>query len=126
MTNPTILADIEARIESAGAHLKALAEEDLPKIGAFIGQLKANPLVTSFAAVIPGELGQDAMAILNGLVPLLGALGAREYQKAQTPAPAAPTATLDTPGTATTAASATLTYTAPADLSAQANTTPAV
>lgn len=108
MSDTTVLSDIEGHIESAAAHVKALAEEDLPAITAFLGKLHANPLVTAFSSVIPGELGGDAMAVLNGLLPILGALGARNIQPAvptpfplpSSPVPSSPASAAISGGTA--------------------------
>ena len=78
----TKIDTIEEHILAAGEKIKDLAEIHLPAIAQFVDQLSKNPLVTAFGAVIPGELGDDAMAVLNGLLPILGALGAKGTGKA--------------------------------------------
>lgn len=81
---------IEEHIEAAKEKLTDLAEIHLPAIAQFLEKLTANPLVTAFSASIPGELGADTQAVLNGLLPILGALGARVNPPADpTPAPPA-------------------------------------
>jgi hypothetical protein len=88
----TVLSGIEQRMESALAHLKGLAEDDLPAIAAWLGKVRTNPLVTAFGSVIPGTISDDTMAVLNGLLPILVGLGAKI-----TP-PAAPDPTSSSPG----------------------------
>lgn len=71
---------IEEHIGQAGAKLKDLAEIHLPAIEEFIAKLGSNPLVIAFESVLPGGLGEDTMAILNALAPILAAMGKRPAQ----------------------------------------------
>ena len=92
----TKFEDIEQHIEQAAVKLKDLAEVHLPAIAGFMATLSKNPLVTAFSAAIPGELGADTMAVLNGLLPILGALGAH-----QQPVPPAVPPVSESPSTVT-------------------------
>jgi hypothetical protein len=102
----TKLDTIEDHILEAGEKIKDLAEVHLPAIADFIDALSKNPLVTAFSAAIPGDLGDDAMAVLNGLLPILGALGARQGPLTPVPTPAPePSSTETAPDTPTSAPS---------------------
>ncbi len=85
----TVLAGIKDHLAQIETKLEDIYTVHLPAVREFAHTLEANPLVTAFAASIPGELSGDAMAILNGLVPLLGALGGH-IARGPDPTPAVP------------------------------------
>src|SRR5262249_14562691 len=64
-------------VEQAAGKIRDVMEVHLPAIAAYMGTLQANPIVTAVESSLPGELSADAMVVLNGLFPLLGALGGR-------------------------------------------------
>lgn len=96
----TKIDTIEEHVLAAGEKLKDLIEIHLPAIEEFISTLGRNPLVTAFSSVIPGELGEDAMAMLNGMAPILAALGAKSVQN-QTPTETPAPSPAPDPGTST-------------------------
>jgi hypothetical protein len=78
---------IEDHLTAAGEKLKDLTEVHLPALARFVAELRKNPLVTAFRASIPGEIADDTMAVLNGLLPILGALGGKAIQPTVPPTP---------------------------------------
>jgi hypothetical protein len=110
----TPLAGIEDHIEQAISKVTDLATIHLPEIAAWLQKVRANPLVTAFRAVIPNDISDDTMAVLNGLAPILVALGAKGIQGTQAAAPA-PAAAPASPAvgidTSTAAAAAPVTVT---------------
>lgn len=91
----TKLETIEEHIIAAGDKLRDLVDVHLPAIEQFMETLSKNPLVTAFSASIPGEIGDDTMAVLNGLLPILGALGAKIPTPPAVPVPIPPSRPLD-------------------------------
>ena len=81
----TRVEDVAQHIEQATAKLKDLVEIHIPVIETFVADVTRNPLVTAFASTIPGGVGAEAMAVLNGLLPILGALGTKTLAQPAVP-----------------------------------------
>lgn len=86
----TTLETIEEHIRAAAGKLADLADVHLPAIEEFISTLAQNPLVTAFSSVVPGGIGADTQAVLNGLAQILGELGTKSTAPAPSPAEPAP------------------------------------
>lgn len=84
------IEELEGHVVAAAQKLRDLVEVHMPAIARHFGALAANPLVTVWHAMVPGEIGSDAMAILNGLTPLLRELGEGHQQPPAGPPPAGP------------------------------------
>lgn len=92
----TKIADIKDHVEAALEKANDLYDVHLPAIREFLITLERNPLVTAIESTIEGSLSGDALTVLNGLFPVVGAL-ARDRQLSPG-APAASAGAAPAPG----------------------------
>jgi len=90
----TEIEDVVDHITQAAGKMREAADHLAP-VADFLQRVRGNPLVTAFGSVTPGKIGPDTQAVLNGLLPILGALGAKNLEQPPDPTPApAPSITI--------------------------------
>lgn len=68
------LAEVRRHVNEAAGKLSDLGNLHLPAIAHWLESVEANPLVTAVESAAGGPLAADAVALLNGITGMIGAV----------------------------------------------------